>query len=146
MVNPDLAARKVARARRWLADVETRTSAGPNEFVARVESRDLATFYLFLAVQETIDLAAHWVADAGWDPPDDAGGAFDVLADRGAIPHSLAHELRALVALRNRIAHGYMTVDHARLYSEATAGIATLRSFLARVADLAGSTTEEQDG
>ena len=78
------------------------------------------------------------MADAGWDPPDDAGGAFDVLADRAAIPRELADELRALAALRNRIAHGYVTVDHARIYDEATAGIATLRTFLSRVADAAG--------
>ena len=52
--------------------------------------RDLALFYLFLAIQECIDLAAHWVADGGWPPPDDAGSTFDVLADRGVIARPVA--------------------------------------------------------
>ena len=36
-----------------------------------------------------MDLAAHAVADAGWSPPEDAGGVFDVLADHGVTGRSL---------------------------------------------------------
>ena len=138
MVNRDIVARKVARARSWLADAAGRLDQPRDAFLANADSRDLATFHLFLAMQDVIDLAVHWVADAGWDPPDDAGGAFDVLANRGIIPLASATDLRAMVGLRNRIAHGYATLDHERLHEEANAGLAAMRAFLIAIADAAG--------
>lgn len=83
-------------------------------------------------------MGAHWVADQGWGTPDNAGGTFDVLAARGAIPVDLADRLRTALGLRNRIAQGYAAVDHGRLHEDATAGITSLRTFLTRIADTAG--------
>jgi uncharacterized protein YutE (UPF0331/DUF86 family) len=137
MVNRDLVARKLARARGWLSDADSRLGRPREEFLAAPELRDLATFYLFLAMQESLDLAAHWVSDDGWEMPDDAAGTFDVLARHQAISVELATDLRKMVQLRNRIAHGYATIDHSRLHEEATAGIASLRKFLVLVADRA---------
>lgn len=138
MVNSDVVSRKLARAEHWLSGAETRLAEPRDLFLSRAETRDLATFYLFLAMQKTIDLAAHWVADAGWESPEDAGGTFDVLAARGAIPQALADELRTMAGLRNRIAHGYVTVQHDRPYEEAREGIPAIRVFLVAVAQAAG--------
>jgi len=99
MVRRDVAGARLARASAWLADARVLFGLPPDAFVAAVKDRDLAIFYLFLALQECIDLAAHWVADAGWGAPDDAGGTFDVLAERGAIAGTLADTLRAGVGL-----------------------------------------------
>jgi uncharacterized protein YutE (UPF0331/DUF86 family) len=120
MVRPDVVGKKLARAAAWLDGAEERL-ARP---VLDAEARDLAAFYLFLAIQESIDLAAHWVADARWGSPDEAGATFELL--RGA------------VGLRNRIAHGYSTVDHGKVQSEYQGGVATLRTFLSLVAEEAG--------
>ena len=98
----------------------------------------MAIFYLFLAIQECIDLSAHWVADAGWGAPDDAGSSFDVLAERHAIDRDLADSLRAATGLRNRIAHGYAMLDYARVQVESLAGVPALRMFLSAVAREAG--------
>ena len=91
-----------------------------------------------LAIQECVDLAAHWVADAGWGLPDDAGSTFDVLVQRGAIENGLADTLRRATGLRNRIAHGYAMLDYPRVQIEAQEGIPALRTFLAAVATEAG--------
>ena len=88
MVRPDVARARIGRATARLQDAEG-----------------------ILALQECIDLAAHWVADAGWGVPDDAGSTFDVLADRGVIDRAIADRLREGVGLRNRIAHGYALLD-----------------------------------
>jgi len=138
MVRPEVAAARVARAQAWLSDAEALLAASPDEFVADRRGRDLALFYLVLAIQECIDLAAHWVADEGWAPPDDAGSTFDVLADRGVIPRSVADDLRGAAGLRNRIAHGYAMVDYHRVQEESRAGIRPLRVFLEAVASAAG--------
>jgi len=138
MVRPEVAAARVARAQAWLSDAEGLLAAPPDKFVADRTGRDLALFYLFLAIQECIDLAAHWVADEGWAPPDDAGSTFDVLADRGVIPRSVADGLRGAAGLRNRIAHGYAMLDYRRVQEESRAGIRPLRVFLEAVASAAG--------
>lgn len=134
MVKVDVVSKKVARASAWLDDAEALASRLADELLADVKSRDLASFYIFLAVQECIDLAAHWIADAGWSSPDDAGSLFETLAEREVIDRDLADGLRGAVGLRNRIAHGYASVDHARVLSEFREGASALRRFLARAA------------
>lgn len=134
MVRTDVALRKIARATDWL-NRATSTLARPLEELRQDASAwDLASFYFFLAVQEAIDLAAHWLADEGWTPPDDIGSTFDVLAAHHAIGPELAAEMRDIVRVRNRIAHGYASLDQETFHAEAPAGITALRTFLAIVA------------
>jgi uncharacterized protein YutE (UPF0331/DUF86 family) len=138
MVRPDVAAARVTRAQAWLRDADDTFRLPLKAFVADTKGRDLALFYLFLAIQECVDLAAHWVADAGWPPPDDAGSAFDGLADHGAIDRASADALRAAVGLRTRIAHGYAMLDYRRVHEESRLGIPALRGFLEAVGSAAG--------
>jgi uncharacterized protein YutE (UPF0331/DUF86 family) len=138
MVRRDVAGARIARATLWLDDAARLLDQPPDAFVAATKDRDLAIFYLFLAIQECIDLAAHWVADAGWGSPDDAGSTFDVLADRGAIDRDAAGALRLAAGLRNRIAHGYAMLDYRRVQAEGVNGIPGLRAFLMAVAREAG--------
>ena len=138
MVRRDVAINRIGRASAWLNDADRWFGMDAEQFRAAIKERDLAIFYLFLALQECIDLAAHWVADAGWGVPDDAGSTFDELADRGAIPRELADRLREGVGLRNRIAHGYALLDYSRVQAEAQIGIPALRSFLTIVGQAAG--------
>ncbi len=138
MVHRDIAGARIARAAAWLDDASRILDQPIDEFVAATGDRDLALFYLFLAIQECIDLSAHWVADAGWGAPDDAGSTFDVLAERHGIDRDLADRLRLAAGLRNRIAHGYAMLDYRRVHTESQAGVPALRRFLAAVAREAG--------
>jgi uncharacterized protein YutE (UPF0331/DUF86 family) len=137
MVRPEIARQKIAGASARLEQAEALVARPREQFLADPQGRDLASFYLLLATQEAIDLAAHWVADAGWPAPPDASSTFDLLAQHGAIDRGLADGLRAAAGLRNRIAHGYAGVDHARLRDELAEGVATLRRFLPAVAQAA---------
>lgn len=138
MVRPDVARARIGRATARLQDAEGIFSRDVESFLAAIKDRDLAIFYLFLALQECIDLAAHWVADAGWGVPDDAGSTFDVLADRSVIDRTIADRLREGVGLRNRIAHGYALLDYQRVRSEALIGIPAMRTFLTAAGREAG--------
>lgn len=138
MVKIDVVAKKLARAKAWLDDAEKVFTLPPESFLAEDRERDLALFYLFLAIQECIDLAAHWVSDAGWDVPDDAASTFELLAANDAIEDDLATALRGAVGLRNRIAHGYASIDAARVQNEFRPGAQALRRFLALAGTEAG--------
>ena len=141
MVRRDVVGTRVARATAWLDDAAPIFGRPADDFLAAAKDRDLALFYLFLAIQECIDLAAHWVADAGWQPPDDAGSTFDVLAARGVIPADDSDRLRAAAGLRNRIAHGYAMLDYRRVHAEAVDGMPVLRRFLEAIARAGGALT-----
>lgn len=131
MVNHDLFSQKLAAARARLQTADEIFDKPVEEFFDKERERDLATFYLFLAVQACIDIAAHWVASADWGPPVDAGSTFEILRDRGLIDSALTDGLRGATGLRNRIAHGYTTIDPRRLHAEYRKGSSVLRDFLA---------------
>lgn len=138
VVRADVAGARIARAQAWLSDAEAILGRSTTDFVGDRSGRDLALFYLFLAIQECIDLAAHWVADEGWMPPDDAGSTFDVLADHRIIERPTADALRGATGLRNRIGHGYAMVDYVRVQEESRQRVPALRAFLDAVAQAAG--------
>lgn len=138
MVRRDVVAAKVGRARVWLNDAAATLGDPLETLLADPKARDLSLFYLFLGIQECIDLAAHWVADEGWGEPDDAGSAFDILADRGVIDRETATTLRAATGLRNPIAHGYALLDYGRVHREAQLGVPALLSCFATIARAAG--------
>jgi len=138
MVDRDVVARKIASATAHLRDVDELLDRPREAFLADLRGRDLTAFYLQLAIQDCIDLASHWVSESGWPPPNDAGSAFDALADHGVIPGDVTAVLQDAVGLRHLIAHGYATIDHGRLYEEARAGRPSLTRFLVLLADAAG--------
>ena len=138
MAKLDLVAQKIASARARLKAADELFSRPVEEFLGNERERDLATFYLFLAIQECIDIAAHWVADAGWGAPEDAGGAFEILTDKGVIDPELARGLRGATGLRNRIAHGYMSIEPERMHAEYRKGTEVMRKFLAATAAAVG--------
>jgi uncharacterized protein YutE (UPF0331/DUF86 family) len=138
VVRRDIVAAKTGRARAWLNDAAAAFEQPPDQFLSDARTRDLALFYLFLAIQECIDLAAHWGADEGWAPPEDAASSFDVLADRGVIDRETATALRQAAGLRNRIAHGYAMLDYRRVHAEGQKGIPVLREFLRRTLEAVG--------
>ena len=130
----EVAGQKIARAEGRLTEAAALFAIDADAFAQDVGRRDLAAFYLMLAIQECIDLASHWIAAAGWPTANDSGGCFDVIADKGGIGREVAGAMRGCVGIRNRIAHGYAGVDHARLHGEAPMGIAAARAFLAAAA------------
>jgi uncharacterized protein YutE (UPF0331/DUF86 family) len=138
VVRPDVVRRKIIRATAWLERAEKRVVEPRGELLTEEDRLDLVSFHLQLAIQECIDLAIHAVADEGIPPPDEVGSAFDVLADQGILDRDLASRMRRAVGLRNRIVHGYVDIDHGRLQEEFEAGAASLRQFLALMAEKAG--------
>lgn len=89
---------------------------------------------LLVAVQESVDIALHMASDEGWGVPASYGDSFALLERNGVLLPALAQQMAAMAALRNRLAHGYATVDAERLWNELPAGIAAFNAFVAAIA------------
>jgi uncharacterized protein YutE (UPF0331/DUF86 family) len=60
--------------------------------------------------------------------------SFAMLARHRIIEPRLATALASMVALRNRLAHGYGTADLDRIWSELPVGLTALEQFAAAIA------------
>lgn len=138
MTDQELVLRKLTHLLEHVARVRRRRSEDPAEFAADVDAQDAAALSLLVAIQDAIDLALHISADSGWGVPGSYGEGFELMASRGVLDLRLAGELVQLAAVRNRIAHGYASVDVRRLWAEVPAGLATLEAFAAAIASWLG--------
>lgn len=89
---------------------------------------------LIVAIQEATGIAFHIVADEGWGVPSSYADSYVILSERGVIDAALAGDLSRLVAMRNRLAHGYATVDIDRIWAEVPAGPDALKSYTKAIA------------
>ena len=64
------------------------------------------------------DIALHILAGTGSSAPETYAEALSGLAGAGVIPTPLGARLAAAVRLRNILVHGYLDVDHGRLFDE----------------------------
>jgi len=134
LTNAPLVARKLA----VLADHLGRlTARRPTEFFryqADTLLQDAVALSILVVVQEAMDISLHIASDEGWEVATTFRDAFDVLAKHSVITSELAARLGATAQLRNRIAHGYATVDAERVWTELPSGIETFEAFSAAVA------------
>jgi uncharacterized protein YutE (UPF0331/DUF86 family) len=103
-------------------------------FRADVDLQDALALSLLVSIQEAVDLAFHIVADEGWGVPSSYAEGFEMLARHGVIDAALASEMAAASGLRNRIAHGYASLDVKRLWDEMPAGVAALERYAVAIA------------
>jgi uncharacterized protein YutE (UPF0331/DUF86 family) len=71
-----------------------------------------------LAAQTCTDVALHIVAASGRASPETYADALRALADLGIVTAELADRLAGAARLRNLLVHGYLDVDHGRLFDE----------------------------
>ena len=134
MVDQAIILKKVGLIRAYVADVRCRLPPEPAAFVADADLHDLVAFHLLLAVQSAIDIATHIIASEGLGVPSSHREAFESLAATGMIDHDLASHVADAVALRNRLAHAYGSVDWRKVHAEAPMHLDVLEEYAARMA------------
>lgn len=139
MTDAVLVLRKLATLREHVERARRRRPADVESLRADVDRQDALGMSVLVALQEAIDIAFHVVADERWGIPSSYAESFDLLARHGVIDAPLAGELARAVGLRNRIAHGYATVDVERPWAELPAGLDALERFAAALAAFIGS-------
>ncbi len=134
MTNVALVSRKLAVLEEHLRRLQQRRPADVAALVADPLLQDAIAMSLLVVVQEATDIALHIASDEGWELASTYREGFDVLERHGVIAPPLAASLGGAAQLRNRIAHGYATLDAERLWNELPLGIASFGEFARSVA------------
>ncbi len=129
--------KKLAMVREHVARTRRRRSATAEEFERDVDVQDALALSLLVATQEAADIAMHVAADEGWGVAGSYAEAFELLARHGVITPEHARALAGVVAVRNRIAHGYASIDPGRVWAELPAGLDALERYVEAIARLA---------
>jgi uncharacterized protein YutE (UPF0331/DUF86 family) len=133
MTNVALVARKLAMLEEHLRRLRERRPADVTVFAADALLQDAVAMSVLVMVQEAMDIALHIASDEGWEIAATYRDAFAVLERHGVIQAELAKALGGAAQLRNRIAHGYATLDAERLWNELPDGVASFAAYSAAV-------------
>jgi uncharacterized protein YutE (UPF0331/DUF86 family) len=114
--------------------MKRRRPSDPKMLREDIDRQDALALSLLVALQEAANIALHIASDEGWGVASSYAQGFDLLAHHQVIDPDLAGRMAAIAALRNRIAHGYGTVDAERIWQEVPAGVAALRTYAAAIA------------
>lgn len=136
MTDAEVVIRKLAVLREHVMRARRRRPASVDSLSADLDLQDALCMSLLVAIQEAIDIAFHISADEGWGVPSSNVEAFEIIARHGVISLELAQAMSRAAALRNRIAHGYASVDLSRLWAEIPVGLGSLDQYAAKVAQL----------
>ena len=134
MTDAELVARKLTVLREHLTRMKRRRPDDVETLRGDLERQDALALSVLVVVQEATDIAFHICSDEGWGLPATYRESFEILAQRGVIDAPLAASLAGATHLRNRIAHGYASLDIDRLWSDVPIGITTFEAFAAAVA------------
>lgn len=134
MTNVVLVAQKLAILQEHLRRLTERRPASSADLQADTLLQDAISLGVLVVVQEAMDIALHIASDEGWELATTYRDSFVVLARHGVLADDLAASLGAAAQLRNRIAHGYASLDVERLWIELPAAIASFQAFAQAVA------------
>lgn len=98
--------------------LRTLRSRGRDAFLSDEVVQDRAERHVQLLAQGCADIALHILAGTGSAAPETYAEALSALAAAGVIPARLGARLAAAVRLRNILVHGYLDIDHGRLFDE----------------------------
>ena len=134
MTDKELVVRKLALLALHLTRAQRRRGGDVESFRSSEDLQDALSMSVMVALQEAVDIAFHIAADEGWGVPASNAEAFALLSQRGVLPAELGASMATTVRLRNRLAHGYSTLDVDRLWHELPSGLGLLGEFNRAVA------------
>lgn len=138
MTNVALVARKLAILNEHLRRLRERR---PKDLAALQTDQllqDAIALSVLVVVQEAMDIALHIASDEGWELASTYREAFVVLERHGLLDPTVTPSLTGAAQLRNRIAHGYASLDVERLWTGLPAGIDAFAAFASTVARFLG--------
>jgi uncharacterized protein YutE (UPF0331/DUF86 family) len=138
MTDIELVLRKLATLQDHLQRARRRRPETIEALTADQDLQDALLMSLLVAIQEALDIAFHVAADEAWGVPGSYAESFEILARNGVLNGELAQGMAGAAGLRNRIAHGYATLDLPRLWVELPHGLEVLERYAQALAIFLG--------
>ena len=91
---------------------------GRDAFLSDEVVQDRGEWHAQLLAQACAGIALHILAGTGTAVPETYAEALSALAADAVIPGPLGARLAQAVRLRNILVHGYLDIDHGRLFDE----------------------------
>jgi uncharacterized protein YutE (UPF0331/DUF86 family) len=117
-VDAALLRRRLRALERYVRVLRELRRKGRDAFLADEAVQDRVEHNAQLAAQTCADIALHIVAASGRASPETYAAALLALAHLGIVTIDLADRLAGAARLRNILVHGYLDVDHGRLFDE----------------------------
>ncbi len=145
MVDVDVVTVKLAEIADRLERVRLRCPANADGLASDRDALELVSFNLILAIQAALDVASHVIADEGWPAAATLAESFVRLHEHQVISEETLAGVRPAARLRNILTHMYSSVDPAKVFLAATAGLAELERFAEEAATWVRSLAVEED-
>ena len=134
MTDPGLVLRKLAVLREYAERARQRRPDDVSALASDPMLEDALAMSLLVAIQQAVEICFHVVSDQGWGLPASYSEGFTMLAEHGVIDAQLAQSLARMAALRNRLVHGYASVQPERVWEELPPGFDALERYVAAIA------------
>ena len=102
---------KIETIEKYLREVTDLLSLSDKDILSDYTKLHTAERLLQLIVDAMIDINQHIIKEKNLKIIEDLQGTFYVLGDNAILPQDFVNKIAPVVAVRNRIVHGYETVD-----------------------------------
>ena len=133
MIEAPLVVRKMALISADLKEIVELGGRPLEDHLGDLHAQALAERYLERVIGRMVDINYHLITAGGDRPPKDYYDSFIKLGTIRVLPPELARELAASTGLRNRIAHEYDDIDHAKVHEGLRAAARDVPQYLRHV-------------
>jgi uncharacterized protein YutE (UPF0331/DUF86 family) len=132
-VDRELVAARVSKIREQLHHLARLETLSRDAFLASMTEQHAVERELQIVIEACLDIGHHVISREGLRRPGDYRDVFVVLREAGIIDATLGRRLEEMASFRNRLVHGYLDVEPARVYQTARSELADVEAFVASI-------------
>jgi uncharacterized protein YutE (UPF0331/DUF86 family) len=132
-VDRELIATRVAKIRVELQHLARLKTSSPEDFFRSSIEQHAVERELQIVIEACLDIGHHVISREGLRRPGDYRDVFTVLREAGIIDADLGRRLEDMASFRNRLVHGYLSVEPDRVYEIARNQLGDIEAFVARI-------------
>jgi len=103
--------KKIDNIRGYIEEIEDFLEFSDGDILKDSGKMHIAERLLQLVVDAILDINQHIINERNLEPAEDFQSTFHILAQGGVLPKDFASKVSPVVAVRNRIVHGYESLD-----------------------------------